>query len=107
MPRLRRPQSTHGCAQMGPRVVPERRHEVVALEDRLDDAALHAAASAVDESDFGQATPVRRPQILVYDRRDIARGEGVQIELRVDGHDVWIGRHGAESLIGDPRTSID
>jgi hypothetical protein len=30
----------------------------------------------------------------------------VQIEFRVDGHDMRIGRHGTESLIGDPRSSI-
>ncbi len=74
MPPLRRPQSTHGCAQVGPRVVPERRHEVVALEDRLDDAARPASAAAVDEADLGQAPLVMRPQMLVDDRRDV-RGD--------------------------------
>jgi hypothetical protein len=107
MPRLQRPESTHGRAQVGPGVVPERRDEVVALEDRLDDATLHASAPAVDESDFGQATSVCRPQIFVDDRRDVARGERVQIEFRVNGHDVRIGGHGTESVIGDLRSSID
>jgi hypothetical protein len=94
MPGLRRPQSAHGRAQVGSWVVPERCDEVVALEDGVDDAALHASAPAVDESDLRQATLVGRPQIFVDDRRDVARGERVKIEFRVDGNDVRIGGHG-------------
>jgi hypothetical protein len=88
MPPLRRPQSTHGRAQVGPRVVPERRDEVVAIEDGLDDAALNASAAAVDESDLGQAPLVCRPHVLVDDRGDVPGCERVKIEFRVDGDDV-------------------
>ena len=73
---------------MGSRVIPERRDEVVALEDGLDDAALNASTTAVDEADLGQAPVACRPQILVDDRRDVPRGERVKIEFRVDGDDV-------------------
>jgi hypothetical protein len=107
MPRLGRPQSADGRAQVGSRVVPERRDEVVALEDGVDNAALDASAPPVDESDFRQAALVCRSQILVDDRRDVPWGERVKIEFRVDGNDVRIGGHGAESPIGDLRSSTD
>ncbi|HEY6358045.1 MAG TPA: hypothetical protein VIX35_07365, partial [Vicinamibacterales bacterium] len=94
MPRLGGPQPTHGRTQVGLRVIPERHDELVALEDGLHDAALHASAPAVDEADLNQAAFVGRPQVLFDDRRDVPRLEGVKVELGLDGDDVGIGGHG-------------
>jgi hypothetical protein len=65
----------------------------MALEDSLDDAALHATASAVDEADLRQAAFVSGPQVFFDDRRDVARFEGMKVEFWVDGDDVGRRRH--------------
>lgn len=95
MPRLEGPQPTNGRAQVGLRVIPERRDEFVPLEDGLDDGALHTSAPAVDEADLGQAAFVCRPQVLFDDRRDVPRFEGVKVEFGVDGDDVGRESHRA------------
>ena len=67
-------------------VVPELGDQRMLLERRLHDAALHAAAAAVDEAQLAQAGFVRGADVLLDDGRDVARGEGVEIELRLDGN---------------------
>ena len=56
----------------------------MAVERRLHDAALHAAAAAVDEAHLAQAGLGRGVDVLVDHRRDIARRERVQVELGFD-----------------------
>jgi len=73
---------------VGLRVIPERHDELVALEDGLDDATLHASAPAVNEADLRQAAFVCRPQVLFDDRRDVPRIEGVKVKFWVDGDNV-------------------
>ena len=64
--------------------VVERAHEGVPLELLLHDAALHAVAAAVDQPHFAQAGGVGGGQVLVDDRADVARVEGVEIERGFD-----------------------
>ena len=59
----------------------------MALERGLDDAALDAGAAAVNQSNLAQAGGVRRADILVDNRTDVARVEGVEVE-RVFDRDV-------------------
>jgi hypothetical protein len=56
----------------------------MAFERRLHDAALHASPAAVDDPDLGEASAVRRAQVLVDHRRDVARREGVEIDRVFD-----------------------
>ena len=55
------------------------------LERLLHDAALDAAAAAVDEPHLGQARFGGSVQVFLNDRRDVARGKRVEIELGFDG----------------------
>ena len=47
--------------------------------------ALHARAAAVDQSHLAKARRVRGDDVLLHDRRDVARGECVEIEGVFDG----------------------
>jgi hypothetical protein len=62
-------------------VVPELDDGVVRVDDGLDDAALNPAAAAVDDADEPEAPLVRGAQILIDDRPDVLRGEGVKVEF--------------------------
>ena len=66
------------------RVVPKRRDEGMTLEDGLHDAPLNASPAAMNEPQLAQACVVGGAHVLVDDRRDIARRERVEIELRFD-----------------------
>lgn len=66
-------------------VVPELDDERMAIEQRLDDAALDPAPAAVNEPDLGQPRLARGMQVLVDDRGNVRRLEGVQVELARDG----------------------
>ena len=66
-------------------VIPELQHQRMPFERRLDDAALHAAAPAVHQTHLCQSRRHRRRHVLVDDRRDIARREAVEVELRSIG----------------------
>ena len=65
-------------------IVEKLRHERVSFERFLNDAALNAAAAAVDEADFSQSGLVRFVDIFLDERRDIARAERVKIETVFD-----------------------
>ena len=65
--------------------VPELGDEGMPLECLLHDAALDALAAAVNQPDLAQARLVRGVHLLLDDRLDIARREGVEIEERLDG----------------------
>ena len=67
-------------------VVPEFDDEWMAFEERLHDAALHAATAAVDEPDRRQSRLARGLQVLVDDGGNVGGPEGVQIELARDGN---------------------
>ena len=50
----------------------------------MDDRALDADAAAVDQADLTEAAFVSRPKVLLDHRRDVARGERVQVERVID-----------------------
>jgi hypothetical protein len=50
------------------------------FERSLNDAALHAAAAAVNQSHFPKPCLVRRVDVLFDDRLDVPWMEGMQIE---------------------------
>lgn len=56
-----------------------------------DDGALGAGAAAVDQAHLAESARRRLLQIFRHDGRDIARGEGVQIEAVLDGNDDRLG----------------
>ena len=58
----------------------------MAFERRLHDSTLHPGAAAVDEPHFANARRVRRVDILLHHRTDVARGERVKIERVLDRH---------------------
>ena len=58
--------------------------EGVAFEEGLDARALMAPAATVNQAHFAQAGGVRGNEILVDQRRDVARREAVEIEHRFD-----------------------
>ena len=64
--------------------VPEFRDERVPIERLLHDAALHAAAAAVDESNLPQARGMRRVHVLFDNGLDVTGCEGVQIQRAFD-----------------------
>ena len=99
-------QSTERRAEMRGGVVPELRDQRMPLEDGLHDRALRAAAASVNQAKLPQAGLVRGAYVLVDDGRDVARREGMEIELRFDGDAVRIpGSVTPASRIPRPRTS--
>lgn len=89
-------QPAHRRAQVRRRVVPELDDERMPVERLLHDRPLHAAAAAMDEADLSKSRCVRRVDVLLDDRRNIARCKRVQIELRLDRHAldiIWLVDH--------------
>jgi len=81
------------CAQASERrakvriqIVPELEHPRVPFERCLHDPTLNAAAAAVNEPDLSQAGGCRRVDVLGDHGRNIARREGMKIELASDGN---------------------
>ena len=70
------------------RVVPELGDERVALESRLHDAALHAAAPAVYETHLSKTSVVRGADVFLHSGRDVTRAERVEVELGLDRNGV-------------------
>jgi hypothetical protein len=62
-------------------IVPEFDHPGMAIERRLDDASLHAAATAVDDANLEEAGGGGRIDVVVDDGSHVAGRERVQIEL--------------------------
>ena len=85
---LRADQARHRGAEMRLRGIPEFGHERMAIEHVLDDAALDALAAAVNQPDLAEAGVVRRRDVFLDDRWNVARGEGVEVERRFDRHPV-------------------
>ena len=67
------------------RVVKKFHDQRVAFEHLLHDAALHAAAPSVDQTDFAETGALRLVEVLVDDRGDVSWREGMQIEGGFDG----------------------
>lgn len=76
-------------AEMGLRRVAEVRDEGMPRERGVDVAPLHPDAPAVHDADLAQSRVPRGAHILRDHRADVARREGVQIDLRLDGRPVW------------------
>ena len=70
----------------------------MALERLLHDAALDAAAAAVDEPHFGQACFGGSVHVFLNDRRDVARGERMEIDFGFDGDADGVIRHGQSAV---------
>ena len=64
--------------------VPELLDQGMALERLLHDAALHALAAAMNQSNLAQAGSVRSGHVFLDHRRDLPWGEGVEIEATLD-----------------------
>ena len=69
---------------MCPGIVPEFDDAGMLVEGSLDDAALYAAAAAMDQADFTEAGGGGRVDVRMHDRWNIAGRERMQIELRFD-----------------------
>jgi len=68
------------------RIVPEFEHARVPLERRLDGGALHTTSAAMNEPHFAQPSSRRRLDVFADDGDDVGGGEGVEIELGLDGN---------------------
>ena len=66
------------------RIVPELNDERVAIERRLHDGPLDAAAPAVHEAHFSKTSVVRGADVFLDNNRDVTRAERVEVELRFD-----------------------
>lgn len=69
---------------MRERIVPELDDARMTIERGLDDTALHAASSTVDEPHLAEAGRRRRVDVLGNHGRYVARREGVQIQFVLD-----------------------
>jgi hypothetical protein len=72
------------CAKMGICVVEKLHHQRVVVEQLLNDAALDALSSSVNQSNADEADRVCFAEVLVDDRCDVCRCEGVEIEKVFD-----------------------
>ena len=75
------------------------------LERVLDDAALHAFAASVNQTHFAQARFVRRGDVLLDDRRDVTRCEGVEIDRVFDRNFLQDGYVAVTTVFIPPRTA--
>lgn len=66
-------------------VIPELGDQRMLLERGLNNGPLHAAAAAVHEAELRQARLVRGADVFLDHRRNVARRERVEIQLRLDG----------------------
>ena len=66
--------------------VPELLDQRMGRKHTLHDGALHALAAAVNQPDLAQPGLVGRVDVFLDDRRDVARGERVQVERAFDGN---------------------
>ena len=67
------------------RIVEKLHYQRVPLEHSLDDAALHPHAASMDQPDLAESGGVRFVEVLCDNRRDISRGEGVEVEGPFNG----------------------
>ena len=77
-------QSGDSRAQMGLRRVPELLDERMSLDCLLDDAALDALATAVNQADLAKPCLVRDGEVFGDNRGDVPGGERMQIQRALD-----------------------
>jgi hypothetical protein len=65
-------------------IVPELEHAWMPVERGLHDPPLHAAAPPMDQPHGVEAGGGGRVNVLGDDRRNVPRGEGVEIDLAFD-----------------------
>jgi hypothetical protein len=82
----------HGRPEVCLRCIPELDDERMAFERLLDDAALNAPSAPVNETDLAETAFPGGVHVLLHDRFDVARVEGVQVEGVFDRD---LARHGA------------
>jgi len=70
--------------KMRVRIVEKLHHERVLIERVLHDAALDTDPASMNQTDLAQARGVRRADVFVHHRSNVARQEGVKIEARFD-----------------------
>jgi hypothetical protein len=70
--------------EVGRRIVPELEGQRVGFEGRLDDAPLDAASAPMHQPDLGEPGVRRRGHEFLDHRPDVARREGVEIDLALD-----------------------
>ena len=74
-----------GRSQVGFGGIPEFGDEWMPLECLLHDAALNALAAPVNQPDLTQPGLVRRVDVFLHHRRDVARRERMEVEMVFDG----------------------
>ena len=67
------------------RIVPEFGDVRMPVDQRLYHSALNASSASMDDAHFVIAGELCRVQILFDNRRDVAWGKRMQVELRFDG----------------------
>ena len=75
-------------AEVRLRRVAEGDDERMPVERRVHDGALYPDPPPVDQADLAQAGLGRGPDVLRDDGTDVARREGVEVELRLDRYRV-------------------
>jgi len=78
-------QADDGRAEVGRRIVPELDHLRMLIERRLNDTALNASPSSMDDAHLVEAGGRGRVDVLRDHGWNIARRERVQVDLAVDG----------------------
>ncbi len=71
---------------MGRRIVAELFDLREPVERRLNDTALYAPASSVDDADFAKSSARGGVDVLLDHGRNIARSKGMQIDFWLDRH---------------------
>lgn len=79
---------------MSVRSIPITVDRFVQAQQTLHGGALNALATAVDQADHLEAGLLRREQVLVDHRHDIARGEWMQVDRIFDGNVNGVVFHG-------------
>jgi hypothetical protein len=80
-------------------IVPEFDHLGVPFEGCLDDAALDAATSTVDDAYLVEAGGGSGIDVFVNNRGHVARGERVKVELVLDGESQRLFGHGDAAAV--------
>ena len=77
-------QDDDGCTEVGGCIIPEFDDTRVAIKGRLHDSALHAATSAVHDTDLAVARVRGGIDVLFHDGGYVTRRERVEVNLRFD-----------------------
>ena len=93
-------------AEMGLGGVPEFDDKRVAFESVLNDAALYAAAAAMNQTNFTEASFPCRVHVFLDHRLDVARLEGMEVQRILDRDAVRHGRiyEAVTTVLMPPRT---